>query len=219
MKPTVIVYVSTTLDGCTTGFDVDLAVHYSIAQRIGEDATLAGCESMLIASSGQVDPEAVEPPPAQPDDPRPVLVVVDSRGRLQNWAYWKRQPMFSGWIALCSRMTPAAHLDDLDRLGVTRIVAGEDRIDLRRALSLLRSEHGIERIRVESGGVLNGVLLDQGLVDEVHLLVHPILLGDPEARTFAEGLGGRRRSLNLDLIDTEVQAGDRVLMRYTVRKD
>jgi 2,5-diamino-6-(ribosylamino)-4(3H)-pyrimidinone 5'-phosphate reductase len=33
-------------------------------------------------------------------------------------------------------------------------------------------------VRVDSGGALNGALLRAGLVDEVSLLVHPVLAGD-----------------------------------------
>ena len=33
-------------------------------------------------------------------------------------------------------------------------------------------------VRVDSGGVLNGALLQAGLVDEISLLVHPLLVGD-----------------------------------------
>ena len=33
-------------------------------------------------------------------------------------------------------------------------------------------------MRVDSGGALNGALLRAGLVDEISLLVHPVLVGD-----------------------------------------
>jgi 2,5-diamino-6-(ribosylamino)-4(3H)-pyrimidinone 5'-phosphate reductase len=37
---------------------------------------------------------------------------------------------------------------------------------------------GLGVVRVDSGGVLNGALLQAGLVDEISLLVHPLLVGD-----------------------------------------
>ena len=39
------------------------------------------------------------------------------------------------------------------------------------------------------GGRLNGVLLRAGLVDELHLLVHPVLVGGDTPSFFREPLG------------------------------
>jgi 2,5-diamino-6-(ribosylamino)-4(3H)-pyrimidinone 5'-phosphate reductase len=60
------------------------------------------------------------------------------------------------------------------------LYAGSDasgHVDLRRALKLLESEFGAATVRVESGGELVGALLRATLVDEVSLVVHPIIVG------------------------------------------
>ena len=47
------------------------------------------------------------------------------------------------------------------------------------ALDLPAALAGFEGVvRVDSGGALNGALLRAGLVDEISLLVHPVLVGD-----------------------------------------
>lgn len=50
-------------------------------------------------------------------------------------------------------------------------------MDLHAALYHLATRYGVSKVRVKSGGALNGVLLREGLVDEVHLLVHPTIAG------------------------------------------
>lgn len=72
-------------------------------------------------------------PPANPeaDDPRPVLVVPDSRGRLKSWHYLRNLPLWKDFIALCTARTPQEHLHYLERKGVHIIMAGEDKVDFR----------------------------------------------------------------------------------------
>jgi 2,5-diamino-6-(ribosylamino)-4(3H)-pyrimidinone 5'-phosphate reductase len=79
----------------------------------------------------------------------PLLAVTDRRSRIPDWM----------WEALRS----AGHWCD----------AVPVRSDLATALA------GFEGVvRVDSGGALNGALLRAGLVDELSLLVHPVLVGD-----------------------------------------
>jgi diaminohydroxyphosphoribosylaminopyrimidine deaminase/5-amino-6-(5-phosphoribosylamino)uracil reductase len=67
-------------------------------------------------------------------------------------------------------------------------VRGEH-LDLRRALRRLARE-GLTEVLVEGGGKLAGVLLQAGLVDEVHWFVAPRLLGG-DARPALGALGLR----------------------------
>ena len=88
-------------------------------------------------------------------------------------------------------------------------MAGDGRVDLGSALSVLRHEYGAELVRVDSGGSLTGALLASGLVDEVSLLVHPEL---------SDGRGGRwwgaqARPARLDLLSAET-LGELVWLRY-----
>ena len=61
---------------------------------------------------------------------------------------------------------------------------GDMRSLYRQALDVLRRQFGTTAVRVDSGGTLNGVLLRAGLVDELHVLVHPTLVGGITQKTF-----------------------------------
>jgi hypothetical protein len=79
-------------------------------------------------------------------------------------------------------------------------VCGDERVDLPAALELLRREHGARAVRVDSGGRLNGAFLRAGLVDEVSLLVHAVLVGGrtPRSMFVADDLPQGARGLLLD---------------------
>ncbi|MFI5681616.1 dihydrofolate reductase family protein [Streptomyces cellulosae] len=84
-------------------------------------------------------------------------------------------------------------------------------LDWRRVLEHLHDVRGVERLMVEGGGTVHTQLLQQGLADELQLVLAPLFVGDPKApRLFGPGAyqGGRLR-----LVETR-RIEDVVLMRY-----
>ncbi|MFF8729852.1 dihydrofolate reductase family protein [Streptomyces sp. NPDC015171] len=84
-------------------------------------------------------------------------------------------------------------------------------LDWRALLAHLHDERGVGRLMVEGGGTVHTQLLQQGLADELQLVLAPLFVGDPAApRLFGPGgyQGGRLRLLDTRRIE------DVVLMRY-----
>ena len=211
MKPRVVIYDAVSVDGSIEGFEPDMGLFYEIARRTAEDATLCGCDTMLAAKPD--DPEDAEPLGApEAGDTRPLMVVVDSRGRFRGY----RSVMeFGAWrkaIALCTPSTPKDHLEYLARAGVESFCCGEDHVDLGAALDWLSERFAVKVVRVESGGLLNGALLEAGLADEVQLLVHPLLVGPGKSMYRPPGPG----IVSLRLIESEQFEQGAVLLRYEV---
>jgi 2,5-diamino-6-(ribosylamino)-4(3H)-pyrimidinone 5'-phosphate reductase len=222
MLPRVILHNAVSLDGRIDWIAADVGLFYELAARWSEDASLAGSDTMLNPPD-EVPPEddsAFEPPQRDPGDRRPLLVIPDSRGRVRTWHFWRRQPYWRDMLALCSRATPREYLDYLEKRHVEYIVAGDDRVDLRRALEELNARYGVRVVRADSGGTLNGVLLRAGLVDEVSLLVHPSLVGGVSPRSMfrAADLTGPEGVIPLRLTHVEQLSGDVVWLRYEVVK-
>jgi 5-amino-6-(5-phosphoribosylamino)uracil reductase len=102
------------------------------------------------------------------------------------------------------------------RLGpVATVVDGGHTIEMRR-LSTDLAARGVERLMVEGGGKVHTQFLTDDLVDELHLVVAPVFVGDSEAPRFVrDGVfpwtGGRRATL----ADVR-QIGDVVLLRYAL---
>ncbi len=183
MLPRVILHIATSLDGRITNFPADLELYYSLAARWTPDAILFGSETVLAAvrenPALEVPPEHEKSfrPAKDAPDTRPLLVIADSRGRVRCWDTIRQWPYMRDLLALCSSETPPEYLRYLGERGIGSIVAGEDRIDVRTALCELNRQHGVKTVRVDSGGTLNSVLLQAGVVDEVSVLIHPFLAG------------------------------------------
>ena len=219
MKPKVILYTAASLDGRTKGFSVDMGLFYSLAQQWSENASLVGCDTLLnaldeIPNDDQSEVSTVAP---SPEDPRPILVVPDSRGRLKSWRYWRKQPYWRDFISLCTKRTPPEHFEYLAHNDIKIIEAGTNHVDFRQAFEELNSAFGITVVRVDSGGTLNRVLLRAGLVEELHLLVHPTLVGGTSQRTFFNDLNSEDSSvIPLRFIDSRLEAQGILLLSYAV---
>jgi 2,5-diamino-6-(ribosylamino)-4(3H)-pyrimidinone 5'-phosphate reductase len=222
MRPRVILYNAVSLDGRFDWFTPDIGLFYSLVPRWAEDATLIGTNTLLnppteIPKETEADLESV---PVSPDDSRPILVVPDSRGRFRNWHFMKQQPYWKDFVALCTETTPDDYLSYLQKRNIHSLVIGKDQVDFGRALEELNVRFEIKVVRVDSGGTLNGVLLRLGLADEVHLLVHPKLVGGATPKSFfqASDLSSSDGVIGLRLKAVEKEPGDIVLLSYDVIK-
>lgn len=83
-----------------------------------------------------------------------------------------------------------------------------------------KEDYGINVIRVDSGGIINGVLLREGLVDEVSLMITPTLVGGGTPRSFfvAPDLTFAGDVISLRLILIQDVGDGNVWQRYEVIK-
>lgn len=219
VPPEVVIHVAVSADGRTTGFVPRMDLFYGLLPIWGEDVTLAGSETIRVALeefSSDAMPVAAEDAP--PEGERPLLVIVDSGGRITDFEPLRAFPFWRDIVVACSRATPPAHLAALETAGVGTIVTGDERVDLAALLAELEARYAARVVRVESGGVLNGVLLRAGLVTEVSLLVHPVLLGgaSPASMFRAPDLEGPEGAIDLRLLEVRHLVGDAVWLRYAV---
>ncbi|MGI5835975.1 MAG: RibD family protein [Chloroflexota bacterium] len=220
MLPKVVLYNAVSLDGRDDWIAPYLGQFYQMLSCWKEDATLAGADTLLVARDQQGGDEGDEPQDRDPQDTRPLLVVVDSRGRVGNPSWLRKQPYWRDVVMLCSRSTPKDHLSYLDSKKVEYLVVGEEKVDLRSALEQLNELYGIRVVRVESGGTLNGALLRAGLVDEVSLMIAPTMVGGSAIRPLfrAPDLTSPDGVINLKLLQMEKLEEDCIWLRYEVVK-
>jgi len=226
MLPNVILHTAMSLDGRITNFPADLDLYYGLAAQWNPDAILFGSGTILAAVR---DNPALEVPPdheeifATPEDaqadPRPLLVIADSRGMVRCWDAIRKWPYMRDVLALCSSSTPQEYLGYLADRRIGTVIAGEDRIDMRAALEALNRQYGVKVLRVDSGGTLNSVLLHAGLVDEVSVLIHPFIAGGKADPTLSDPLkaGIPDLQVSLRLQSAEVVKDGIVWARYLVR--
>jgi 2,5-diamino-6-(ribosylamino)-4(3H)-pyrimidinone 5'-phosphate reductase len=218
MLPRVILHNAVSADGRTTGFGANLGLFYQLAGCWHEEVTLAGSQTIL---------DALRDAAAESDEPSHLaaatsgvrLAVIDSRGRIKDWRRVKAWPFWSSFLSLSSDATPPQHLAYLRYQEVDNLTAGARRVDLRQALEALCDRYGAGTVRVESGGALNGALLREGLVSEVSILVHPVVVGGASPRTVYRTLDlAPDTPIDLKLLDCQMMENAYVWLRYELTK-
>jgi 2,5-diamino-6-(ribosylamino)-4(3H)-pyrimidinone 5'-phosphate reductase len=199
--PHVVAHVAVALDGATTGFTPAVGLFYELAATWAEDVTLAGADTILAQ-----EPALREAPRGPAPAGAPLLAVVDSRARVREWEALGAVGHWSGVLALRAAATPPR-----PRTAVPELVTGTDRVDLAAALAALGERHGARVVRVDSGGGLIGALLRQDLLDELSLLVHPLLAG-PGRQTWSGGAQARAGAF--ELVAAEALDRGLVWLRY-----
>lgn len=63
----------------------------------------------------------------------------------------------------------------------------ENPFSLRSALVHLKRDYGCERLTIQSGGTVNGLLLREKLIDYVDIVVAPVLVGGRDTPTLVDG--------------------------------
>jgi 2,5-diamino-6-(ribosylamino)-4(3H)-pyrimidinone 5'-phosphate reductase len=200
MRPHVVGHLAVSVDGVTAGFDVDLARFYAMATLWQEDVTLVGADTILAQEAA-----LRSAPSPGPREAGPLLAVVDSRARVREWDRLRDVGHWSDVLALYADQTPARPPDSRTR----ELITGYDRVDLDDVLQQLGKSYDARVVRVDAGGTLLGVLLELGLVDELSLLVHPVVVGS--GPRWQGGFTGR---LDLGLANVEVFEGGVVWLRY-----
>ena len=69
-------------------------------------------------------------------------------------------------LVITSEACAKEYLDACTAQHISWIAVGENRIDLAKAVDMLNTEFGVNRMAVVGGGHINGAFLEVGLLDE-----------------------------------------------------
>lgn len=210
MRPYIICHMMSLLDG---RIDCDVTEKVETGNEYYDALELLGCLSTLMGRvTMQMHYALPEPFVAVCDAPigaeaysRAVeaggyLVAVDTMGRL----CWP-QKEFDGspLLVVTSEDCPKEYHDVLSGQGISWIAAGKGRIDLSRAMEILRSEFGVERLSVTGGGNINAAFLNAGLLDEVSMMWCPGIDGRKGMAAAFDGLDMDVPPVKLKLVSVE----------------
>jgi riboflavin biosynthesis pyrimidine reductase len=141
-------------------------------------------------------------------------IFLDAHGK----AVWARKDIGGDPIlVILTEAVPDRHLAGLRADGVSYIFAGKSEIDLVAALETLNRELGIERIMLEGGGGANGALLRAGLIDELSLVICPVIdgsTGGPIVFNSGDTDLGPAPIESMTLASHEVLEGGTMWLRY-----
>jgi len=100
--------------------------------------------------------------------------------------------------------------------GVSYVLAGSDDVDLPLALDTIGERFGVRTLMLEGGGGINGSMLRAGLVDEISVLVAPVVDGRVGTATLFDGEGTSASPHRLALESVEQRTDDVLWLRYRV---
>jgi riboflavin biosynthesis pyrimidine reductase len=143
------------------------------------------------------------------------FAVVDARGRV---AWTHKGDEETSLLIIASRSTPLPYLAHLRHERIPYLLAGARRVDLTSALAKIRIRLGAKCLVSEAGGGLNGALLRAGLVDELHIITVPALIGGLGTPSIMDGppLGTGALPEQLRVIDVQVGAHGTIWAHYEV---
>lgn len=145
--------------------------------------------------------------------------VVDSKGMCRNLLVWVDKGIHG--LILVANQTPPEYLADLQRKNYPYLVTGKERVNLHLALEKLRVQLGVTFICSTGGGKINGALLREGLVDEIDILICPVVIGGMETPALFDSpdLKPDDWPTKLKLISVQCFEDEHVWLRYEVVRD
>jgi len=229
MKPYVICHMVSSIDGglhpsrWTDSPDGKLsdwtALYQSCHEKLDGDAWMVGRVTMAEMSKGSPHPPhehgRVERPFHVADrNAASFAIALDISGRLH---FTGSEIDGDHIVVLLGSEVPDSHLAELTADGISYIVSAQTQPDLSSMLDMLERELGIRRLLLEGGAGINGSFLAAGLVDEISLIVAPVLDGRAASQSIVEyGEEGLAGKVQLSLKSCETLAHGAIHLRYTV---
>lgn len=171
------------------------------------DAILVGSSTIIID-----DAQLTARPDEVEAEHQPLRIVVDTRGRTPPMARVFTGPART--LVATSETAPQQWLAAIKAAGaeVLQLPLYDDRVDLKLLLEDL-GRRGVITLLVEGGGMILGNFFDRALVDKVHAIIAPIIVGAQEAHTAIAGKGAYRMADALHLRDLTIdRLGEDILV-------
>ena len=203
-RPYIICHMVTSLDGKVTGdflftpeCESATEIYYEINRKLRCNGFICGRVTMEGSFTGGYYPDLSKFEPVyhnmdfMPDDMSGFYAVAfDPKGRLG----WKSNkiidpdgdPGYDGAqiIEVLTEQADKRYLGYLESMGVPYIFAGKDEIDVNLALFKLKNIFGCEALLLEGGSILNGSFQRADAIDELSLVVAPIVANSQDKPLF-----------------------------------
>lgn len=223
MKPYIIAHMMSSLDGrsLTDGWHLDYAsdLYENTAATFEADGWICGRVTMQEISHGKDYPAGL----AKGAVPRTdhfvernadqYAISIDPQGRV---AWNSNTALKSHVIEVLTGQVADDYLAYLQSIGVSYVFGGKTGIDLDQVVRTLARELGVKKLIVEGGSHVSGAFVNAGLVDEVSVLILPLVDGRSEhPSSFEVAMEKWQAPTYLKLTSVEKMAHDALWLRYT----
>lgn len=145
---------------------------------------------------------------------------IDARGEL---AFEDNYSPYGGIdspiVEVLTEQASNAYKDFLRKKKISYIIAGKEQIDYEVMLDKFYNLFGIQRMMVGGGGTLNWSFVQNGLADEVSVILSPIANADPDGHRFfvAKEPYSQIQETAFQLESVEVLEHGTVWIRYSIK--
>ena len=199
-RPYIICHILSALDGKITGEFMGMESVRSVSEEYGRIRTEYQADAWLYGTvttkefTGWRKPEldfvAEVPDGDFVAETQAALyyVSVDTQGEIgwESGTFRKAGRPDAHVIEVLTEQTPAAYRAYLRKQGISYILAGSKLLDSKLAVEKLYQLFGIDTLLICGGGTINWTFLQQGVVDELSLLLAPAADGNPDSVTVFE---------------------------------
>ena len=177
-KPYIVCHMMSSIDGridCAMTAQIKgVDEYYKTLDSLNVPARLSGrvTAELEMALKGKFVPENPEQINkecfSKKKDSEKIDIVVDSNGIL----LWEEDSKYEKHhLIITSEKVSKEYLNYLDNRNISYIACGKEKIDLKKALEILYKEFKVQRLAVVGGPLINSAFLDEGLLDEISLLI------------------------------------------------
>ena len=230
MRPYIICHMVTSIDGKVTGdflFQDECAeatdIYYRINRERKADGFICGRVTMEGSFTGGWYPDLNRYKPVHHDMDMKMDFIVDDLSGFYAIAFdthgklgWRSNkiidpdgdPGYDGAqiIEVLSEDVDERYLGYLEAMEIPYIFAGETAIDVELALFKLKTIIGCETLLLEGGSIINGAFERAGVVDELSLVVAPMIAGKDSKPLFMDS-----DIENFELLKVDNENGNLVL--------
>jgi len=225
MSPYIICHMMSSLDGhaLTDNWDRPFKkaageLYEKLAQTFEFDAWICGRVTMQEIAHGDDYPKGLAQAamPRTPyfarRDAATYAVSIDPHGKV---AWKSNEALGSHVVVALTEAVSDDYLAYLQSIHVSYLFAGKSEIDLAQVVATLSEELGTKRLVVEGGPHVSGSFVNAGLVDEVSVLILPLIDGRGDHPASFEIQKERWSTPHyLTLASADVQEGGAVWLRY-----
>jgi riboflavin biosynthesis pyrimidine reductase len=225
MKPYIVAHMMSSVDGrsLTDGWHLDYAsdLYERTAATFEADGWICGRVTMQEISHGKDYPKGLAKSPIARTnhfvkrDASQYAISIDPQGRVA----WKSDTALESHVVeVLSEAVPDDFLAYLQSIGASYVFGGKSDIDLASVVETLARELGVKKLIVEGGSHVSGAFVQAGLVDEVSVLILPLVDGrDEHPSSFEVAMQQWKAPSYLKLASVEKTEHDAVWLRYTKR--
>jgi riboflavin biosynthesis pyrimidine reductase len=145
--------------------------------------------------------------------------VVDGKGRFRNGYTAEIDDPQTYMIHLTTETAPAEYLAFLRNSNIPYLIEGIDKVNLPKMFEKIKSKLKVNTIATSSGGKLSGALIRHSLLDEINILLSPLVIGGYTVPTLFASPEPKWPDIlpkKLQLIDVKHWLNDKLWLRYKV---